>query len=535
MQPARDHWTFWSLTLGGIALGVSGLLVVASLVQFWGMNSQYADRFIILLAVGWLVWRVRESLPPSTGSNFGLIPLLAGSVAAAPAWYLAAQVGPRSILLWWLAGAWLLSAVGAVLLLGGWRWLRPLAFPLFFVLFALPIPERIEVPLQEELQERTTTLAAAGMRAAGMTVERHGFELHLPSGGLEVVEACSGVRSITALLAIALFVAHWRGFGLIRGLLTLGLALPVIAAVNALRIIITGWIQETYGQQMIQGRPHELLGFVMVLVGLAFVLLISQLLRPHGPRAEAPQSPVTTHHSPFTGLPYSVRLSLGACLLAVGLAGSAGAYVLGQGRIVRHLQTAPFEQLPAQFDEWTATDVDIPEETRDILTYDRALYRKYRDELGHELEVWVIYWEASTAIRGYHHPDVCSTNRGWATILKDRQPLELDDGRLVPLTIRHYERERNRRRVVYWTQEGRRIWSEQDEDNADKSGPGHSWIRDRLVEHPPEMSARLSVLIQTDLWGRTERTERMVDDFTKRFARQLFAVCPWARPEPAAP
>lgn len=537
MQPARDHWLSWSLILGGVALGVSGVAVVASLVQFWGANPQYWDRLIILLAAGWLAWHAFATLPPARGNCLGLAPLLAGSLAAAPAWYLEAQVGPRSILLWWLGGAWLLAAIGAVVLLGGWRWLRALSFPLFFVLFALPIPERIEVPLQEELQKLTTTLAENGLRALGMKVERRGFELNLPSGGLEVVEACSGVRSITALLAIAAFVAHYRGFGLLRGLTMTGLALPVIAAVNALRVIITGCIQEAYGTDMIQGRPHEMLGFAMVLVGLGMVLLLSQILRPAVPKGESLPPPATEpappSRRPFAQLAFSASLVLACLLLAVGAAGSASAYFLGQARVVRHQQTAPFEQLPSQVvgEKWKATDIEIPEEVRGMLTYDHALHRVYRDELGHQIDVWVVYWGASTAIRGYHHPDVCSTNRGWTTTDKGRQPLALDDGRTLPLTIRTFDRDRSRQRVAYWTQEGKRIWSEQDEENADKSGPGHAWIRDRLVEHPPEMSARLSVLIQTDYGGRSSRTDQMLDEFTKDFAKQLFDVCPWARPE----
>jgi EpsI family protein len=549
MLAARGHLISWVLILGTAALALSGLGVVAGLVQFWGTNPEYLDRFVILTAAGWLAWNKRRQFAAVPGSYAGFVFLIVGVLAAPPAWYLAGQLGQqRRILLWWLGGAWVLSAGGAILIAGGWRWLRPLAFPLVFVLFALPIPERIELPLQNELQTLTTYVAAWGLRASGMTVHRDGFELHLPSGGLEVVEACSGVRSITALLAIAAFVAHWRGFGLVRGLVLSALSLPVIAAVNALRIILTGWIQESFGPQFVQGTPHEMLGIVMVLVGLCLVLGLSQLLRPQnvapaqaldGPGSAGAgylskegqgAKPIAPPAPPSKGEKKGAfRLVPAATLLALGLGASIFAYWSGYARVSRELQSAPFDQLPKQIGEWTAEDLSIPGQVEEMLTYDRACFRRYRNQYGNAIYVWAIYWQASTAIRGYHHPDICFPNRGWTATRKGREPLEFDQGQAASLTVRHFERGRDRQRVYYWTQEGRRVWTEEDENNADMSGPGHNWIRDRLVENPPEMSARVTVIMQAAFEAGLD--ERMLKDFIRDFARELYHLCPWARPE----
>ena len=83
---------------------------------------------------------------------------------------------------------------------------------------------------------------------------------------------------MTALVAIACFLAHLRGFGLARGVLTLALAIPVIILVNAARIIISGLLQEYVGKYAILGWRHEALGFAMVLVGLALVVAITRLM-----------------------------------------------------------------------------------------------------------------------------------------------------------------------------------------------------------------------------------------------------------------
>jgi len=519
----------------GFGLGLLGLLLsfaglVACLAEFFGSNPAYTDRFIILLASGWLVWNYRSALPSSPASPIGLPMVLAGSIAAVPAWYLAAQVGPRAVLLWWLTSSWIVAAAGLALAGGGCPWLRRLAFPLLLLLFALPIPDRILIPMQNNLQSITTVLAEYGLLAIGMDVTRKGFELFLPSGGLEVVEACSGVRSITALLAIAVFVAHMRGFGLVRGLLLLALALPVIAAVNGLRIILTGWIQETFGHEWIQGRPHELLGTAMVLVGLGMVLILSHLMRSRREVTVQPEAPVR-----FGGVVRSFWHWPAALILAVGFGASAYAWLEGSKRAVATVQAAPFDDLPLSIGNWKSDgNRPIPDQVRDLLTYDNAVYRVYRDPIGHEVEVWVIYWQASTAIRGYHHPDVCFPNRGFEASRKGEQPLKVGDDTEILTTLRHFNRGRERVRLTYWTQEGKRVWTKLDEENADKGGPGHDWIRDRLVANPPELSARLAVSIKSEFSGRGEREERVAVDFSERFAAALFELCPWAKPEPDA-
>ncbi len=514
-----------------LALFAAGALFF--LARFWGAGSDYSDRFLILLGSGWLLWNGRGRLISSPGTAAGYLLFLPGCLAPAFAYYLIAQVGQKSVLLWWLLASAILATAGAALIVGGWRWLRVVAFPLVFLLFALPIPERIELPLQERLQQVTTAVAEFGLAASGVHVVRKGFELHLPGGCLEVVEACSGVRSITALLAIAAFVGHVRGFGLLRGLLLLGLALPVIAAVNSLRIIITGWVQEWCGPQWIQGTPHEVLGVLMVLVGLAMVLLLSELMKP----AKAPVANDLPENIDAAKAS-SVRspLAFAALISVVGIALSALAFNEGRsslaGRSLRVAQTAPLDEIALDLAGWKGKDLPIPDSIQDVLTYDRALCRLYRDEDGLEVQVWVLYWQASNAILGYHHPDVCLQNRGWTQFTRGHQQLEISAGRTIEASTRQYRRERDTQNVIYWTQEGRKIWTDAEESAADRSGPGLAWIGERLVLNPPEVSARLTVMIVSDAWWtKNERGKRLLAVFSNQLAAELFRVCPWATPQ----
>src|SRR5207248_6595097 len=120
--------------------------------------------------------------------------------------------------------------------------------------------------------------AAAVLSALGVPVERAGHVLCLPGGELGVVEACSGVRSVTALTALAAFVAYLTGLGFIRGAVLLGLSVVVVAGVNAVRVVVSGVVQETAGRNYIQGGWHDALGVAMVLLGLGLILGLAKLL-----------------------------------------------------------------------------------------------------------------------------------------------------------------------------------------------------------------------------------------------------------------
>jgi EpsI family protein len=164
-----------------------------------------------------------------------------------------------------------------------------------------------------------------------------------------------------------------------------------------------------------------------------------------------------------------------------------------------------------------------------MLTYDRSLRRVYRNTVGQEVEVWVLFWSTRNAVKGYHHPDVCFPKRGWTTTDGGVRPIELP-GVTLPVTVRRFELNADRRLVCYWTQEGRRVWTREDERMVQAAGDSHHWIGDRLtLRGRYESSARLAVLIGTDLWG--NYAEKALDDFCRDFAAELYRACPWATPE----
>jgi exosortase len=513
--------------LSWAAVAVGAGLLVAALARFWGANPGYADRLLVLLGAGYAAYTVAPAwanLPVRPLTLLGPLILLVGAVALLPGFYLLTRVGPRSLLLWWIAGGLIVTAGGLALARVGWPRLRVGLFALLFPLFALPIPNRVLLPLQDYLQRVTTAAAERVLGGAGYAVQRDGIMLTLPGGTLLIEEGCSGVRSVTALTAIAAFVAFWNGFGPVRGVLLVVLSVPVVAAANVLRVVLSGFIQESFGTDYVKGEWHEALGFGTVLVGLALVLLVAKLLGPPGEAVAVNEPPAEPG-----------RRSRGwaaAGLLTLMAAGWVGVSAAGAAMVERSAQTAPLDRLPLAVGKWTGEDQPIPTSVTDKLTPDRMVYRVYENNIGRQAHAWVMFWAAGSAIKGYHHPDVCWGTRGFEATAKWTERIPAGDGQ-VPAFAREFAHDGRRQVVVYWTQEGPRVWSEEDEraaqhDVLTSSNVGHLWSLDMFGLRAGHDDPRLVVVVVIPDGGTAAR--RDAAELSKLLAAELYTLCPWAKP-----
>jgi len=536
------------------ALAALTAAAVVSVAVRWGARAEFADRFLILLGAGWAALRAWPTAPsrPSVWSASPGLPLVVVAAVAFPlAWLVQVQAGPRTVLLWWQAVAASAAAAGALLVRHGWPKVRGCAFALLFPLLALPIPARVLVPLQHNLQIVTTALSG-WLLALPYPVSKSGFVLALPGGPLEVAEACSGVRSLTALVAIAAFVAFLRGFGPFGGGLLVLLSIPVVAATNVLRVTLSGMIQETFGTAYIQGTWHEALGFVMVLVGLAGILglasALGRLATPWesvsvgagsvsdgvgiGTVAHASGSGKTVAHA--SGSDQKNLNWLVALLLVLSAVGTAYAVRLGWVALGESLAKVPLDGIPMRLGPWQSKrDEPIPEHVTEILLQDVALYRVYSDNLGREVHCWLMYWSSLSAVQGYHHPDVCWGNRGGVPTYRGGVTVEPTGGGKLPLTARKFDITNGQHFILYWTQDGRRVWDEGAEADAAghgarRSESGTAWVADLLRPPAARPPGRLTVVLVSRHVGPS--AEKEMSDLARRLADEVYAVCPWAAP-----
>jgi EpsI family protein len=223
------------------------------------------------------------------------------------------------------------------------------------------------------------------------------------------------------------------------------------------------------------------------------------------------------------------RHRITSAVLALAAAATIVAQVLGAEAEREVVAAAPIEQVPLRIGRWSGTDVPVPDEIREMLTADAIVRRVYSD-FGYEVHVWVIYWSSRNMVKGYHHPDVCWPNRGFRLASREVVPVAAGGG-TVPVTAREFARGSDRQLILYWTQEGRRFWSEEDEKRVQAGGDSHDWLGERLFRRgSAPVGGRLVVLIGTPVWGEGSVIRAQTLTFAGRMGDAVYGICPWAAP-----
>jgi exosortase len=153
------------------------------------------------------------------------------------------------------------TAIGAVWFTLGSAVLLAKPFPFLFLLLSIPIPEVLLGPLRLTLKEIATRLSADLLGLLGWSVAAQGNVLVLDGLRLEVADACSGVRSLTAMAASAVLLAYVLGAGWAKGSLLLATAIPLTVLLNVLRVVLMAVCLKSFDLDLTQGIRHQVLGY----------------------------------------------------------------------------------------------------------------------------------------------------------------------------------------------------------------------------------------------------------------------------------
>jgi len=273
-QPAASWralpWSLW--VWFAVLLTACHFPVLVRLVRQWSQDEDMGHGFFVPVVVAYIIWRKREqwlNLTPAP-SGWGLAVVVYAAVQS-----YVANLGAELFL---SRTAFVISLIGMVLFLGGWVYLRVLAFPLALLFLMVPIPAIIYNQITLPLQFLASQLAAYALSLMGIPVLREGNILELPSQSLSVVEACSGIRSLLSLTFLAL-VYGWL-FDPRRIWMRLALlvaTVPIAIAANASRVTITGLLSE-YKSEWAEGFFHLAEGWVIFMAALAALVAFHQLL-----------------------------------------------------------------------------------------------------------------------------------------------------------------------------------------------------------------------------------------------------------------
>lgn len=254
----------------GIALAAAFGLVfgptVVDLLADWASSGEYGHGFLLLPIAAVLAWRSR--LPREAGAPLSGLLVLTAGIACFLLGVLAAEFFTRR-------AAVLLAAAGLTLWLRGWRQVRAWWLPFGLLAFTIPLPEVVLNSVTLPLQLLASRMAVALLELRHIPVAQAGNIIYLPGQELFVAEACSGLRSVSALLGLTLLIAG-TSLGTVTGrLILVALAVPAAIGANVLRVFATGFGVHYMGPEIASGTPHTLLGVFVFVLPLGFLGLVA--------------------------------------------------------------------------------------------------------------------------------------------------------------------------------------------------------------------------------------------------------------------
>jgi exosortase len=285
----RAAATGWN---GHRSLSAAGLLTAAAiflyadvltgLVRQWSTDDNYSHGFFVLPLALYFAWERREGL-----ARAAVRPSVAGVILVALSLgvLLAGRLGAELF----LTRVSLVGVlVGAVLFVWGREHLKLLLFPLSFLLLMIPLPAIIFNQIAFPLQLVASQAGEAAIAFAGIPVLREGNVLRLPAQTLEVVEACSGLRSLISLIMLGVVLGYFTDRRTWARVAITIAAVPIAIIANAIRVAGTGIASEWVSPAAAEGFFHTFSGWLVFVVAFSGLLLVQQVISRIGHRGVRP-------------------------------------------------------------------------------------------------------------------------------------------------------------------------------------------------------------------------------------------------------
>lgn len=279
------EWRGWvqSVLLLALVLILYHRILIALAHQWWS-DPNYSHGFVVPLFCGWVLWNERKRIAsvPLQPSWFGLVVII-GALGILVLGVLGAELFlSRTSLLFLLAGM--------VIYFRGWRYFRVILFPWAVCFLMVPLPAIIFNQIALPLQFQASRLATAMLALVGVPVLREGNVIQLPSITLDVVEACSGLRSLTSLVTLAVFYGYVFEKLVWRRVLLLLAAIPIAVVANGVRIMGSGIVGQYWDPDKAEGFFHLFSGWLIFLVSLTLLILFHHTFSWFDRRVHARQS-----------------------------------------------------------------------------------------------------------------------------------------------------------------------------------------------------------------------------------------------------
>ena len=271
-QPVLKRVWWWQATSLLILVAWLYSSILVHLAKQWLNDPNFSHGFFVPAFSLFVLWQNRAQFArePCEPSSWGLL-IVTFALCLLAIGVLGAELFLSRISL-------PLLIAGLVISFRGWRLFRAVLFPWAFLILMIPIPAIVFTQITFPLQILASKVAALLLPIAGVPVLREGNVIYLPALPLEIAEACSGIRSLLSLGALAIIYGYLSETRVwVRVVLALA-SIPIAVAANSLRIVGTGLLVQYWDPDKAEGFFHTFSGWLIFVVSLAMLFLLHRLL-----------------------------------------------------------------------------------------------------------------------------------------------------------------------------------------------------------------------------------------------------------------
>jgi exosortase len=250
-------------TLTAIAFLLLFAQPLASLVHDWWTLPEAGHGLLLAPVAVWLAWKAGIRRDASGNVVLGLA-MLVGAV-------LFRYMGGLAAELFTMRASIVLALGGLTVYHYGVRQLLHWWLPFLLGCLAIPLPELVTQALALPLQFKASQMGAAMLEMRNIPVLLTGNVIRIPGNELFVTEACSGLRSLTALLSLAVLMGGLMLRKPLSRVLLVALAVPIAIAINGVRVFLTGFLVYFVNPELGKGFMHVTEGWLLFLVSFACI------------------------------------------------------------------------------------------------------------------------------------------------------------------------------------------------------------------------------------------------------------------------
>lgn len=246
--------------------------VLKVLAAKWISSQDYNYAFLVLPVIFYMAWK-KKSILTGRQPRYSWIGLVI-VVMAVPIYYVAMFTQLRTF----ISLSMVLSILGLLIYFFGINAVSEMITPLILLIMLIPVPDQLYIKLTFPLQLFVSKLSAIIINTLGIPILRQGNVMHIPNKSFEVIEACSGMHSLIALITLSIIMGYFGLQKKINKFLILVSTIPMAILINIIRV--TGMILVFYlfRLDLTEEPLHMAVGIVTFVLALLILFFLQKVM-----------------------------------------------------------------------------------------------------------------------------------------------------------------------------------------------------------------------------------------------------------------